>query len=490
MEAKQTQRRRRVAQGVRRKKFMQSLEVGDQEGPTAEEYLERRDELLEECKIPAQMFTEVTTRLTSFLAPFLKSFARREQHEHAERYIRGLLSELDQKNAEAIAYLWEQDRLGLQRFIGWADWDDAPLREELARQIGRELGAADGVLVFDPSGFPKSGQESVGVARQWCGRLGKVDNCQVGVYLGYVSGEGHALVDVRLYLPQEWTSDKPRLLKAHVPRDRWRHRTRHQLCLEMLQERGRFLPHQWLTGDDELGRVFWFRARLKELSEQYLLAVPCNTLIRNLEIAPPEYSGRGRRPNRPWERVDRWISGQADEAWTTIDVRDGAKGPLLVEVLKCRVVARGTKRQEGHEETLVVIRYRDRDNEEIVKVDYYLANAPADTSLTEYARVAKAEHRIEECLQRAKSEAGLADYQCRHWLGWQRHQTLCLLATWFLLTETRRGKKMDTSHHVPADPRGHRSSATPRFSVPHTPAHSQRPREMAEAQRTSAALPL
>jgi hypothetical protein len=173
-----------------------------------------------------------------------------------------------------------------------------------------------------------------------------------------------------------------------------------------------------------------------------------------------------------------------------IDVRDGAKGPLLVEVLKCRVVARGTKRQEGHEETLVVIRYRDRDNEEIVKVDYYLANAPADTSLTEYARVAKAEHRIEECLQRAKSEAGLADYQCRHWLGWQRHQTLCLLATWFLLTETRRGKKMDTSHHVPADPRGHRSSATPRFSVPHTPAHSQRPREMAEAQRTSAALPL
>jgi hypothetical protein len=108
MEAKQTQRRRRVAQGVRRKKFMQSLEVGDQEGPTVEEYLERRDELLEECKIPAQMFTEVTTRLTSFLAPFLKSFARREQNEHAERYIRGLLSELDQKNAEAIAYLWER----------------------------------------------------------------------------------------------------------------------------------------------------------------------------------------------------------------------------------------------------------------------------------------------------------------------------------------------------------------------------------------------
>jgi SRSO17 transposase len=469
---------------------MQSLEVKDDKGPTREEFVKRRDELLEECKIPPQMFSEVAARLQTFLTPFLKSLARREQNEHAERYICGLLSELDQKNAEAIAYLYDQERLGLQRFLGWADWDDVPLREELARQIGRELGAADGVLVFDPSGFPKSGRQSVGVARQWCGRLGKVDNCQVGVYMGYVSGEGHALVDMRLYLPKEWTSDKERLLKARVPRDRWRHRTRHQLCLDMLQEKGRFLPHEWIAGDDELGRAFWFRARLKQLSERYLLAVPCNTLIRNLEVPPPEYSGRGRRPNRPWERVDRWISGQPDEAWTRIDVRDGAKGPLVVEVVKCRVVARGTKRQEGHEETLVVIRYRDRDDDEIVKVDYYLSNAPADTSLTEFARVAKAEHRIEECLQRAKSEAGLADYQCRHWLGWHRHQTLSLLATWFLVTETRRGKKMDTGDDAPADPRGHCPSVTSRFPVPHNSACLRRPREVAETQRTGEALPL
>jgi SRSO17 transposase len=490
MEARQTRRRKQVPRGVRRKRFEQALVAGNHEGPTAQEYLKRREELLDECKIPAKTFEAVATRLHSFLTPFLETLVRREQGEHADRYVRGLLSELDQKNAESIAYLYGVGRLGLQRFIGWADWNDAPWREELARQIGRELGAADGVLVFDPSGFPKSGRESVGVARQWCGRLGKVDNCQVAVYLGYVSQEEHALVDVRLYLPKEWTSDKARLLKARVPRNRWSHRTRHQLCLEMLQEKGRFLPHAWVTGDDELGRVFWFRARLKQALEQYLLAVPSNTLIRDLEVPPPEYRGRGPRPKRPWQRVDRWLADRAEEGWTEIDVRDGAKGPLVVEVVKCRVVARGTRRQEGHDEVLVVIRYRDRDDDEIVKVDYYLSNAPAETSLTEFARVAKAEHRIEECLQRGKSEAGLGDYQCRNWVGWQRHQTLSLLALWFLLTETRRGKKMDTGDHSATDPRGHFSDVTQRFSVSHRVAHPARPREVAETQRTGEILPL
>ena len=130
-------------------------------------------------------------------------------------------------------------------------------------------------------------------------------------------------------------------------------------------------------------------------------------------------------------------------------MRDGSKGPLVVEAVKRRVVSRTHRRQQGDEELLVVIRYRDRDNQQVVKVDYYLSNAVPETPLGEFARVAKAEHRLEECLQRSKSEAGLADYEVRNWTGWQHHQTLSLLATWFLVRETERGKKMDPAMTLP-----------------------------------------
>ena len=159
------------------------------------------------------------------------------------------------------------------------------LRDELARQIGRELGTPDGVLVFDPSGFPKSGRESVGVARQWCGRLGKTDNCQVAVFLGYVSRHEHALVDMRLYLPEEWTKDAARMKKAGVPKGT-KFRTRHELVLELLARLGQTLPHQWITGDDEMGRPSWFRQDLRALNEQYMFAIPSNTSIRDLEVGP------------------------------------------------------------------------------------------------------------------------------------------------------------------------------------------------------------
>jgi SRSO17 transposase len=293
------------------------------------------------------------------------------------------------------------------------------------------------------------------VARQWCGRLGKVDNGQVAIYLGYVSRKGYTLVDQRLYLPKDWTQDQARLKKAGVPKDRRGYRTRHQLALEMLAQDGPWLPHRWLAGDDEMGRPYWFRRRLRELSERYLLAVPSNTSIRDLEAPEPASSGKGRRPKRPWQSVSEWADGLEEASWKRLEVRDGSKGPLVVEAVKCRVVSRTHRRQPGDEERLVVIRYRHRDEQQVVKVDYYLSNAPAATGLWEWARVAKAAHRIEECLERSKSEAGLADYEVRHWTGWQHHQTLSLLATWFLERETQRGKKMDPSDHVTADSPGH-----------------------------------
>ena len=286
-----------------------------------------------------------------------------------------------------------------------------------------------------------------------------------------------------------WTNDKPRRQKAGVPKG-IRYRTRHQFCLEMLKAHGQVLPHSWIAGDDEMGRPYWFRRRLERLGERYLLSVPSNTLIRDLDVDPPPYSGRGRLPKRPWTRVDKWTAERTEDEWTQIDVRDGAKGPLTVEATKRRVVARTDKRQEGHEEVLVVIRYRDRDQDEVVKTDYYLSNASAATELAEFTRVAKAEHRIEECIQRGKSEAGLADYEVRNWKGWHHHQILSLIASWFLVKEARRGKKMDPGNHRSTNPRrplvNPASCVSMRYQLP----NSSRTRTASQAQRTRSPVSL
>jgi SRSO17 transposase len=453
------------------------------------EFEKRRQEVLQECAVAPQIFGGVIPRLERFMVPFVENLVRSEQVEHAGMFVQGLLSGLDRKNVESIAYLFDQDRMPLQWFMGRSDWDDKPLREELVRQVGQELGQENGVIVFDPSGFPKSGRESVGTARQWCGRLGKVDNCQVAIYMGYVSGCEHALVDMRLYLPREWTNDAKRRKKAGIPKGT-RYRTRHQLCLEMLKENGDQLPHEWIAGDDEMGRPYWFRRRLNSLNERYLLAVPSNTVVRDLEVDPPVYTGRGRHPKRPWIGVNKWVANLETSDWTEVDVRDGAKGPLIVDVVKRQVVARTDNRQEGHEEVLVVIRYRDRDNRRVMKVDYYLSNASPETYEAEFARVAKAEHRIEECIQRAKSETGLADYEVRNWKGWHHHQTLSLIASWFLIGEARRGKKMDTSDYCSTDPRRHRIDRPTPVRMRYTPTHHKGSRTSSHAKRTRSPLSL
>jgi SRSO17 transposase len=400
----------------------------------------RLDELLSDAVVPHGLVDGVIGRLETFLEPFVAALQTSEQQTHARHYVSGLLSDLDGKDVESIAYLHDQDRQGLQKFIGQSHWSHRPLLNELAQHVGRELGEADGVLVFDPSAFAKQGTESVGVQRQWCGRLGKIENCQVGIYLGYVSRHDHALVDVRLFLPKEWARRKRRRNKAGVPPE-VRFRTRHELMLEMLDEQGPRLPHAWIAGDDELGRSSRFRQELQARGEAYLLAVPSNTLVRDLTAPDPPYSGRGPRPKVPFVRVERWCAEVPEAAWTTMEVRDGEKGPLAVQAVRRLVQARTEGQPSEAAEFLVVIRERQGDG--TWKHDYLLAAAALDTPLAEFARVFKAQHRIEESLKRAKGEAGLADYQVRAWEGWHHHQALSLIATWFLTQETRRGKNPD-----------------------------------------------
>jgi len=399
----------------------------------------RLDELLDDAVVEPAVLRGMLPRLERFLEPFVASLETTERRSHAHHYVSGLVSDLRRKNAEGIAYLHDQERQGLQKFVGQVAWAERPLLTELARQVGAELGEPDGVLVFDPSAFPKKGTASVGVQRQWCGRLGKIDNCQVAIYLGYASRVEHALVDCRLYLPREWAKDGERRAEGGVPKA-VRFRTRHELALQMLEEHGPVLPHAWVTGDDEMGRCGWFRRELRGRGEQYLLAVPGNTTVRDLAAPDPPYTGHGRRPRVPFTRVDHWCAALPAEAWETIEVRHGEKGPLLVQVSRTLVQARTDGKASTEAELLVV--FRERQSDGSWKHDYLLANAPLATSLAELARVFKAEHRIEESLQRAKSEAGLAHYQVRTWEGWHHHQALALVATWFLTQETRRGKKI------------------------------------------------
>src|SRR6202050_1021589 len=299
----------------------------------------RLDELLEDAVVEPAVLRGMLPRLERFLEPFLRSLETAERRDHAQHYVGGLVSDPRRKNAEGIAYLHDQERQGLQKFVGQVPWEERPLLSELARQVGAELGEADGVLVFDPSAFAKKGTASVGVRRPWGGRLGQVHNCQVGIYLGYVSRRDHALVDVRLYLPKEWTRRQRRRQKAGVPAN-VHFRTRHELMLEMLDQRGPLLPHAWVAGGDELGRSSWFRQQLRARNESYLLAVPSNTLIRDLAAPEPPYGGRGPRPQVPFTRVDRWCAALPAALWQTIEVRDGEKGPLQVQGVRRLVQAR------------------------------------------------------------------------------------------------------------------------------------------------------
>src|SRR5438132_3775858 len=315
----------------------------------------RQEELLRDCIVCPDVFNSIVDRLCAFVVPYQHALETEAGQRHVPLYLEGLLSHLPRKNAEEIAALVDVERLVLQEFIGTAPWDHRPLVQVLVGQVVQRLGEPDGIIAFDPSSFPKRGTHSVGVKRQWCSHRGKVDNCQVGVFMGYVSRLDHALLDFRLSLPKEWARDEPRRRACHVPED-VSYRTRHAQCLEMLDAWGEQVPHGWVTGDDELGRHTQFHQQLCERGERYVLGVPCNTTIRDLEAPGPVYQGRGRPPKPPWQSVTVWRHALDPDAWAHLTVRDGEKGPVGIEIVTRRVQTRLERKRTGPEEWLVVTR--------------------------------------------------------------------------------------------------------------------------------------
>src|SRR3954463_15000586 len=320
---------------------------GDPTGGTTMSLLEHPEAqaLLADAVVSPEQVRGCRDRITTFLERYLPRFYRSEQRTPATLLTRGLLSGLQRKPCEPIAVEAGVHRKPVQNFVGSGAWDDESVMAELRRHVREVLADPQAVLILDPSGFPKSGSESCGVARQWCGRLGKPDNCQLGVFLAYAAPGGSAPLDRQLYLPEDWASDPVRREKCHAPESGpFKESGRLPVALPERSRKG--LPHAWAAGDDEMGRPAGFRGWLRRHGERYVLDVPCNTNVRDLECRRPprRHAGRGRKREVPFCRSDAWAARQPDWRWTRLTVRNGERGPLQVDAMTVRVRAKEERR--------------------------------------------------------------------------------------------------------------------------------------------------
>ena len=386
-----------------------------------------------DCLVSVQQIIPCLENLRRFAQRYMPFLGRREHHGHALTYLEGLVSDLPRRTIEPIAVEHDQDERGLQRFVGQGAFDDDVLIAELQRHVGEEIGDPAGVMILDGTCFEKKGTESVGVQRQWNGRLGKQDNCQKGILLGYVSPHGSTLVDRRLYLPETWACDPKRRLKCHIPdvpfKKAW------EIGLDLLERAT--VPFAWVVADDEFGRSSDFRAALQQRGKRYAVDVPASTVVQPITPSTPPTVGRPR--TRTQLRVSDWARGRKRGAWVRVLVRDGAKGPAYVLATETFVEVK-PKGRPALRERLVVIKTTETDP----RTWYVLSNAGPDIAISAIVCAHATRHTIEQSIEQAKGEAGLAHYEVRSWVGWHHHMTFSMLATFFLTLERRRFCEEDT----------------------------------------------
>ena len=407
----------------------------------------------------AASFERVYEAFRDFHAYFSPLFGRRESRERSGDYLQAVLVQSqDRRNAENLSESVGVSARGMQRFLTDAPWDDDVVLSRLQEYLASRLGHPEAVWVLDGSDFPKQGVKSVGVARRYCGRLGKVANCQAGMFLAYVSPLGRALVDKRLYLPVGWTSDDARCQTAGVPEERRAYRSKTELALEMVEQTLAWghLRAGWVAGDDAFGMSPPFREGLSALGMRYVLDVPEGFTVwpEEPEWTRPAYQGTG-RPRKPRLRSGqrRTMAERAaaipEEDWQTITVAPGSQGPRVYQFSAQR--ARPTARRRPGGIHWAVYR-RNRDGSE---PRYYLSNAAEDTPLETLAYVGGSRWRIETEFETEKSDVGLDEYETRTWAGWHHHITMCLLAGAFLLTlQQDWGEKDAPDHQTTGVPSG------------------------------------
>jgi len=380
--------------------------------------------------------------LKAFHDRLASEFRDKRQAPWCQKWIHGLLLDGVRKNAAQLAHAVQGGEVqAMQQFLTDSTWQCEPVIRELQAIAQETLGCSDGILVADDTGFAKKGRESVGVARQYCGTLGKVDNCQIGVFLAYVTDRGRALVDGRLYLPKEWIGDRARRIKAGVPKE-VRFRTKPELALEMIEwALGGPLSVRWVACDDGYGRDGGFRQRLDALGLWFVCEVPSDQRVwTELPVLPPAPVGRTGRPKTrahvlpgaPRSRKVRDLPPTLT-GWRRIEVRQGTKRPIASDWVALRLWP-SMNRQPGPQQWLLIERSEAGQK-------YYLSNAPTQTALETMAHVAKQEWFVEPCFRDAKQEVGLGDYEARKWQAWRHHIVLCMLAALFLTIIQAKCKK-------------------------------------------------
>lgn len=348
-----------------------------------------------------------TDRLVEIEQRLGPHFARSEARQRAMAYLRGLLSPAERKNSWQLAeVLGDATPYGLQNLLGRASWAVDAVRDELQQYVIDYLADPEAILIIDETGFLKKGQASVGVARQYSGTAGRVENCQIGVFLAYASERGHTLVDRELYLPKVWTDDPARLQQAGVPPDRV-FATKPALAQQMLQRAfAAGLPAQWITADSIYGDDHRLRLWLEEHSHPYVLAVSGKAYVW---IGMRQYAIKDLLKTLP------------DEGWTRLSAGDGAKGPRWYEWY---LISLNPPWQVGWRRWLLV----RRNSANPTELRAFLVFAPKTADLPDLVKVAGYRWAIEVSLESAKGEVGLDQYEVRSWSGWYRHITLALWA--------------------------------------------------------------
>lgn len=388
---------------------------------------------------------ESADELSAFHRLFRSVFRRREPREWSALYLAGQLSNLERKTLEAIVTAFcgagPNAMRGLQQFISQGTWSGAELIRLLQERVADWLGDPDGVVIVDGSGFPKQGAHSVGVAPQYCGSVGKVANCQEGVFAVYVSQQGHAFLDERLYVHESWFGDELRPLwsECDIPEDLTFH-TEPELALDMLRDlvtRGQ-LPFRWVAFDAHFGEVPAFLDAVAALGKWYMSEVPRDTRVweRTPTVEPPGRGVLGRPRTKP--RVSRSAPRPRElrelaarlpqAAWSRHLIKEGSKGPLIADFAFRRVT---TVRDglPGPRVWAIFRRHCGRDPE----FKFYLSNASTSCPRSELIRLSGQRWPVETALEEGKSEVGMAQYETRSWVSWHHHFPHAFLAHLFLV---------------------------------------------------------
>jgi SRSO17 transposase len=359
---------------------------------------------------------------TGFVGRFASRFARVEPRRQMVAYLRGLLGETERKNGWTLAEAaGEAGPEGMQRLLNSYTWDSDGVRDDVRDAVVEVLGdAVRGVLIADETGFLKKGTRSAGVARQYSGTAGRIENSQIGVFLGYVADRGRALIDRELYVPKEWIGDRDRCRVAGIP-DEVEFATKPELAQRMIARVVKAgIPFSWFTADEAYGQVGRLRLWLEEHDIGHVLAVPTSQMVISMDLRQ--------------RRVHTVIAELDETAWHRLSCGDGAHGHRMYDwaVVDIRPLRRA---DVGH---WLLAR---RSLSDPTKIAYYMCFGPANTDLAELVRVAGSRWAIEECFHTAKNETGLDHYQARRYQAWYRHITLSMAASAFLTITRDAAKK-------------------------------------------------